>query len=213
MSSVRQVGQKAIHRRLWNVKTPTKTPRLWNSLPVDVQSAPSLTTFRQKLWTVQSVKWSTVSKAEHKSNRTTAVTSMLSTARTRSWYMQSIAVSVEWPRWYDDCQVRDKLSSACRMNLDSMRSTTLQVTKRFDIDLQDVKRSGSTVLVVQCSAQSTLILVPLVCHFYSPTNNLGLSLSWTSQLTRSPHPHILPITDISRYQISTLLDTWWSRAS
>ena len=24
-------------------------PRLWNSLPVDVQSAPSLTTFRQKL--------------------------------------------------------------------------------------------------------------------------------------------------------------------
>ena len=26
-------------------------PRLWNSLPVDVQSAPSLTTFRQKLKT------------------------------------------------------------------------------------------------------------------------------------------------------------------
>ena len=24
-------------------------PRLWNSLPADVQSAPSLTTFRQKL--------------------------------------------------------------------------------------------------------------------------------------------------------------------
>ena len=26
-------------------------PRLWNSLPVDVQSAPSLTTFRRKLKT------------------------------------------------------------------------------------------------------------------------------------------------------------------
>ena len=26
-------------------------PRLWNSLPVDVQSAPSLATFRQKLKT------------------------------------------------------------------------------------------------------------------------------------------------------------------
>ena len=69
-------------------------------------------------------------------------------ARTRSLYTQSIAVSVEWPRRYEDCLVGNKwLSSACRTNLDAtMCSTTLEVKERFEIGLYDVRWSRSRVL-------------------------------------------------------------------
>jgi len=55
-----------------------------------------------------------VSKAELRSNKTRAVTSLLSTARTMSLCTHNIAVSVEWLRRYNDCLTRNSLfSSAC----------------------------------------------------------------------------------------------------
>ena len=91
--------------------------------------------------TVNDVDWSTVSKTELKYNRTRAVISLLSTAHVRSLYTQSIAVSVEWPRKYDDnvgleiCYYR-QLYSCCVQSSMLHGSETWPVRKENEVALQ-----------------------------------------------------------------------------